>query len=142
MLNKKSKANLIIAKICLTMKNENFYSVGVSRAYYAIFQVTRFLLDKNGFDYKLFKMNDPIAMNQRDYAHGSIRNALEFFLLNNGFNSKNDLIFMRRMYTTFLKLYKWRLKGDYKDIVITKKNLEEAIKRAENFIDELKKYDL
>ena len=61
MLNKKSEANLDIAKICFEKEYKNFFSVGVSRAYYAIFQATKYLLEKNGFDYKLFKRNDPIA---------------------------------------------------------------------------------
>jgi len=141
MLNKKSTANLVIAKLCLKMRSEGFYSVGESRVYYAIYQAAKYLLVKNNFDYKLFKMNDPRAKGQRDYAHGSISIALEYFLLSNGFNSQDDLRFIGDMYTTFRKLYNWRIKGDYEDDVITKKILKEAIKRAEKFINELKKYN-
>jgi len=56
MLNKKSKANLTIARLCLKMKGEVFRSIGASRAYYAIFQATKYLLVKNCFDYKKFKL--------------------------------------------------------------------------------------
>jgi len=73
MLNKKSKANLRIAKLCLNIKNKFFYSVGASRAYYAIFQATKYLLVKNCFDYKKFKLDNPRVRKQRDYAHGNIR---------------------------------------------------------------------
>ena len=140
MLNKKSEANLETAKLCFEKEAESFYSVGVSRAYYAIFQMTKYLLEKNSFDYKLFKKNDPVAKKKRDYAHGSISSALEHFLLNNGFNSQDDLKFIDDMHSTFLKLYSWRIEGDYKEIVISEENLQEAIKRAEILINELKKY--
>ena len=100
----------------------------------------KFFLEKNCFDYKQFKKSDPIAKNQRDYAHGSIRRALEYFLLNNGFKTEDDLIFIERMRSTFKKLYNWRRQGDYQEIVISKKNLKKAIVRAEMFISELKKY--
>ena len=46
MLNKKSEANLETAKLCFEKENESFYSVGVSRAYYAISQATKYLLKK------------------------------------------------------------------------------------------------
>ena len=142
MLNKKSETNLVVAKLCFEKEDVSFYSVGVSRAYYAIFQQTKYLLEKNCFDYKQFKKRDPIAKKQRDYAHGSIRRALEYFLRANGFNSQEDLIFIDDMYKTFNKLYNLRLKGDYEEIIINKENLEEAIERAEMFINELKKYNL
>ena len=140
MMNKKSEANLEIAVTCLEKDDENFYSVGASRAYYAIFQAAKYLLEKNSFDYKLFKRNEPKAIKQRDYAHGSIRMALAYFLLNNGFNNKDDLIFIKKMRSTFNELYNLRLEGDYEKTVISKKSLKKAIKRAEKFIDELKKY--
>ena len=56
MLNKKSEANLIIAKLCLNMKGGVFHSIGASRAYYAIFQETKYLLEKKCFDYTKFKI--------------------------------------------------------------------------------------
>ena len=141
MLNRKSTANLETAKFCFEKEDENFYSVGASRAYYAIFQATKFFLEKNSFDYKLFKTAEPKARRQRDYAHGSIRIALAYFLLNNGFNAEEDLIFIKKMYKTFRKLYHWRIEGDYKEAAISKKSLKDAITRAEMFINELKKYD-
>jgi len=141
MLHEKSEANLEIAIFCLSKQKESFYSVGVSRAYYAIFQETKNFLVKNSFDYKLFKRNDSIAINQADYAHGSIRSALEYFLRTNGFNSKDDLIFIMRVRSTFYKLYNWRIEGDYNETVITKENLEDAIESAEKFINGLKKYN-
>ena len=141
MLNKKSEANLEIAAACLGMDDENFYSAGISRAYYAIFQATKFFLVKNSFDYSLFKRNVPKARGQRDYAHGTISMALEYFLLNSGFNNEKDLIFIKRMRSTFRRLYNWRVEGDYQDTVISKKNLNRAIKGVEKFINELKKYD-
>ena len=141
MLNKKSEANLQIAKLCLEKQDENFFSVGVSRAYYAIFQETKYLLEKNYFDYKKFKRNEPRARAQRDYAHGSISIALAHFLRINGFNSQDDLRFIDEIYITFNRLYNWRLKGDYEKIVISKKNLKDAIELAEIFINELKKYN-
>jgi len=141
MLNKKSEANLEIAKLCLEKEDENFFSAGVSRVYYAIFQAAKYLLEKNCFDYKKFKRNEPIAKAQRDYAHGSIRIALEYFLLNNGFNEQDDLIFIKEMYSTFRKLYSWRIDGDYEKIAISKKDLKDAIKLAEIFINKLKKYN-
>ena len=141
MLDKKSEANLEIAKVCLDKGSEVFYSVGVSRAYYAIFQATKNFLVKKCFDYKKFKKNDPIAKSQRDYAHGSIRRALKYFLQINGFDSQDDLRFIDEMLSTFNKLYIWRLQGDYEERIIYKIVLEAAIKRAERFIDELKKYD-
>ena len=63
MLDQKSEANLETAKLCFEKEAENFYSVGVSRAYYAIFQAAKFLLDKNGFDYKQFKEQKYLLMN-------------------------------------------------------------------------------
>jgi uncharacterized protein (UPF0332 family) len=148
MLNKKSgsEAKLIIAKLCLDKKlaetDLDFFSVGVSRAYYAIFQATKYLLVKNSFDYKKFKMNNPIAKYQRDYAHGSIGRALQNFLLNNGFNSQDDVNFIKEIHSTFQELYSWRLQGDYEEAVISKKNLEDSIGIAEMFINKLKKYNL
>ena len=141
MLNKKSEANLETAKLCLKKEDVNFYSVGVSRAYYSIFQAAKYLLAKNGFDYKLFKTIEPRAGRQRDYAHGSIRIALEYFLLNSGFNAEENLIFIIKMHKTFRKLYHWRIVGDYKEEAISKKSLKSAIVSAEMFINELKKYD-
>jgi len=141
MLNKKSTANLETAKFCLEKKDRNFYSVGASRAYYAIFQAAKFFLEKNSFDYELFKKNEPRARRQRDYAHGSIKIALAYFLQSNGFNNQEDLIFIKKMYSIFNRLYNLRLKGDYKEDVINKKDLKQAIKSAELFINELKKYD-
>ncbi|MCL2155796.1 MAG: HEPN domain-containing protein [Leptospirales bacterium] len=141
MLNKKSEANLEIAVVCLDKNDEKFFSVGASRAYYAIFQATKYLLVKKSFDYKKFKKNVPIAKKQRDYSHGSIGAALEYFLLNNGFNSQDDLIFIKEMHSTFIKLYDWRRQADYEKAVITKRNLEEAIEKAEMFINKLKKYN-
>ena len=99
------------------------------------------MLVKNCFDYRKFKLDNPRARKQRDYAHESIRNALESFLLNNGFNKQGDLIFIKEMYATFKKLYLWRIQADYKEIVISKKNLEEAVERAEMLIYKLKKYN-
>ena len=141
MLNKKSEANLEIAKLCLEKENENFYSVGASRAYYAIFQATKNLLEKSCFDYKQFKKNDPIANVQRDHAHGSMRRALEHFLRTNGFLEQDDLIFIKETHQTFKKLYNWRLKGDYYEAVIYRQILKNAIERAEMFINNLKKYN-
>ena len=141
MLNKKSEANLETAKFCLEKKDRSFYSVGASRAYYAIFQATKFFLVLNSFDYKQFKTAEPRARRQRDYAHGSISMALEYFLHTNGFNSEGDLRFIDKMYTTFYRLYNLRLKGDYKEAVINKKDLKKAIVSAEMFITELKKYN-
>jgi len=141
MLNKKSEANLEIARVCLEKKDEAFYSVGASRAYYAIFQATKHFLVEKCFDYKKFKKNDPVAKKQRDYAHGSIRRALKYFLRTNGFNSQDDLRFINEMLSTFNKLYDWRIHGDYKEKIIYKIYLKAAIERAERFINELKKYD-
>ena len=123
------------------MENKTFHSVGASRAYYAIFQATKYLLEKKCFDYTKFKLDTPSARRHSDYAHGSIRNALIYFLLNNGFNKQDDLVFINEMSTAFKKLYKWRIQADYEDGVISKKNLGEAIERAEMFINKLKKYD-
>jgi len=141
MLNKKSEVNLEIAEACLEMRNEIFYSAGASRAYYAIFQATKYLLVKKCFDYKEFKINNRNAREQRDYAHGSIREALEYYLLKNGFNSEDDLIFIEEMNSTFKKLYYWRLQSDYEETVISKKDLEYAIEKAKLFINKLKKYN-
>ena len=140
MLNKKSKANLEIAKICLEKNDEVFYSVGVSRAYYAIFQITKNFLVKKCFDYNSFKMNNPRISKQRDYSHDSIKKALKYFLLNNRFNNQDDLIFIKEMYATFYKLHNLRLLADYEDACISKKYLEESITSAEMFINKLKKY--
>ena len=87
------------------------------------------------------KKFEPRAKRQRDYAHGSISMALEYFLQTNGFNSQDDLRFIDEMYTIFYILYSLRIKGDYKKNVISKNNLKKAIVRAEMFINELKKYD-
>ena len=141
MLDKKSKANLEIAVVCLDKKDESFFSVGASRAYYAIFQATKYLLVKNCFDYKKFKINNPHVSKQRDYSHESIRKALKYFLLNNGFNNQDDLVFIKEMNATFQKLHNWRILADYEQDVINKKDLEEAIKNAAMFINKLKKYD-
>ena len=141
MLDKKSKANLKIAKLCLYMKDEVFYSVGASRTYYTIFQATKNFLVKKCFDYKSFKINNPRISKQRDYSHDSIRKALKYFLLNNGFNNQDDLIFIKEMCATFNKLHRWRILADYKDAFISKKYLEEAITGAEMFINNLKKYN-
>ena len=141
MLNKKSEANLEIAKSCLEKQNGAFFSVGVSRAYYAIFQATKYLLVKNNFDYKEFKKNSPGAKRQRDYAHGSIKIALEYFLRTNGFNSQDDLEFIKEMYSTFIKLYDLRIRGDYEKEIVYKIYLKAAIQRAEKFISKLQKYN-
>ena len=141
MLNKKSEANLEIAKLCLEKEDENFFSIGVSRAYYAIFQAAKNVLVKNSFDYKQFKLNEPRVRKQMDYAHGSISIALAYFLLNSGFNSQDDLKFIDDMYSTFNKLYNLRREGDYEEIVISKKNLKNAIEIAEMFINKLKRYN-
>ena len=141
MLDKKSEANLEIAAACLVMRDEIYYSAGASRAYYAIFQATKYLLVKNNFDYKKFKKNVPELNKQRDYAHGSIGIALEYFLRTNGFNCQEDLIFIKEMYSTFNKLYDWRREGDYTETVINKEDLDDAIERAEMFINKLKKYN-
>ena len=99
------------------------------------------MLVKNCFDYRKFKLDNPRARKQRDYAHESIRNALESFLLNNGFNKQGDLIFIKEMCATFNKLYNLRILADYEDVCISKKYLEESIIRAEMFINKLKKYN-
>jgi len=140
MLDKKSEANLEIAKVCLEKKDEVF-SIGASRAYYAIFQVTKNFLVKKCFDYNSFKINNPRISNQRDYSHESIRKALKYFLLNNGFNYQDDLIFIKEMNATFQKLYNLRILADYEDAYISKKYLEETIISAEMFIRKLKKYN-
>ena len=141
MLNKKSEANLEIAVVCLDKKDASFFAVGISRAYYAIFQATKYFLEKNDFDYGEFKKKDSILQNQRDYSHGGIRKALAYFIQSKGFNSQDDLKFINEMLLTFYKLYNWRRKGDYEEGSIYKKDLKIAIKRAERFIRELKKYD-
>jgi len=46
------------------------------------------------------------------------------------------------MYSTFHKLYDWRVRADYEEEIIYKEDLKIAIKRAERFISGLKKYDL
>ena len=46
------------------------------------------------------------------------------------------------MYSTFNRLYNWRLEGDYGETIISKKDLKKAIVRAELFINELKKYSI
>jgi len=141
MLDKKSEANLEIAKVCLDKNAESYFSVGVSRAYYAVFQATKYLLVKNNFDYKKFKKNNPKANKQRDYAHGSIKAALEYFLRTKGFNSQDDLRFIKEMYSTFIKLYDLRIRGDYEEEIVYKIYLKAAIKRVEKFISELQKYN-
>ena len=141
MLDEKSEANLEIAIVCLDKQDEVFYSVGVSRAYYSIFQATKYFLEKRSFDYKKFKKNDPIAKNQRDYAHGSIGIALKYFLQTNGFDCQDDLRFINDITTTFNKLYNWRRQGDYEERIIYKTILEVAVKRAKRFISGLKKFD-
>jgi len=141
MLNKKSEANLEIAKVCLDKREQSFFSVGVSRAYYAVFQATKYFLIKKSFDYNEFKKNNPFANKQRDYSHGSIRIALKYYLQTKGFNSLDDLRFIKDINRTFQKLYDWRVWGDYEETAISKKDLKIAIKRAERFINELKKYN-
>jgi uncharacterized protein (UPF0332 family) len=142
MLNKKSEANLKIATACLQEKDNSYYSVGASRAYYAVFQATKWFLEKNNFDYEQFKNNNHIAKWQKNYAHGTIGIALETFLKYKGFNSNNnDLLFIKKIRTNFRKLYSLRLEGDYEGSVIRKKDLKKAINRAEMFINELKKYN-
>jgi len=141
MLNKKSEANLEIAIVCLDKKDESFFSVGASRAYYAIFQATKWLLVKNNLDYNELKKNNPNVNKQSDYGDVSIIIALIYFLRTNGFDSKDDLIFINELYVTFTKLFFWRLRADYEETVISKKNLEKIIKSAEIFINKLKKYN-
>ena len=81
MLNKKSTANLETAKFCLERKKRNFYSVGVSRTYYAIFQATKNLLVKHCFDYKQFKTTEPKVRRQRDYAHWKHKNSIKILFV-------------------------------------------------------------
>lgn len=142
MLYQKSIANLEVAKLCLD-KKEIFFSVGISRAYYAIFQAAKWLLKENFFDYDKFRKENPNPnlKDQIDYSHGSIRLALEDFLKKNGFNKNNDFIFIRKMSTAFQDLYGLRRLADYENDSIAKKDLEDSIKKAEMIIDKLKGYN-
>ena len=45
------------------------------------------------------------------------------------------------MYATFHKLYNLRIEGDYRETVIGKESLKDAIERAEVSINGLKKYN-
>jgi len=45
------------------------------------------------------------------------------------------------VYSTYRKLYAWRIDGDYEKTSISKKDLKDAIELAEIFINELKKYN-
>ncbi|MBP7582407.1 MAG: hypothetical protein KBA61_00120 [Spirochaetes bacterium] len=144
MLIKKAKANLDIARYCAGCSDVSYYSVGASRAYYSIFQSAKSILQNGSFDYFSFLNTIPKRKeydhdNHKPYSHGTISSALCTYISKRPkYIEETHKYLQFQINATFSALYSLRVQADYegKDIEIS--ILNDAIKKAEKLISDLK----
>ena len=113
---KKAKETLEVSK--LNYENE-CYSDSVNRSYYAIFHAVRALLVLEGVEFK--KHSAVISHFQQYYIKTKIFNYKFSDIIKNAFEIRNE--------------------SDYEDFyVLSKKDTEQQIENAAEFIDEIEKY--
>lgn len=123
----KSKENLEVAKDCLV---RSYYNVGASRTYYSIFLKAKSYLINNNFDYEKFLLE--CNSKERVFSHGTIRGAL-----NDCLKKKGKIAVCIVIQKNWTDLYKKRIIADYKDKSITKTELQNCVKHAEEIINML-----
>lgn len=97
----KIEENKRVLKKCTDI---NAYNVGASRSYYCAFLSMKNFLTSKNFDYKFF-LKEIGRQDEREYSHGTIKQALFRCLLSNGYtlreisslNKIDNLYFKRRI---------------------------------------------
>jgi hypothetical protein len=78
-LQAKSEENLALVEACL--KRQSFYTAAAGRAYYAVFQRMKHILETEGFNYPGFFSKRNLK-NERPFSHGTIVSALQDHITN------------------------------------------------------------
>ncbi len=118
-LNEKSKIELAAA--CL--KRSEFFTAVIGRTYYAVFLMVKHYLAGEYFDYKKFLKENKYEEREREYSHGTLRQALSGYLFDKGYKYQ-ELILL----TKIDQLYNIRRKADYRPEKIWKTVLMTPLK--------------
>jgi len=120
-LFEKAVENKEVAEIC---KNKRKYNVGVSRAYYAVFQMAKHIMQKDHFDYEGFLSRKNPERTTYAYSHSTMCSALKWYLVHQKKINKSDLDEL----AAWGGLYERRLKADYEDSEIGIDCMEKSIR--------------
>ena len=120
-------------------RSRNFEAVA-GRAYYAVFQKAKHILEAESFDYPAFLQRHGLAGRERVYSHGTIVPA---FIEHIRQTRKVVVLQKLKELGPLDELYQIRRKADYfSDFEIDGPTLEECYRRANNMlasIDELRR---
>jgi hypothetical protein len=123
-LLEKSDENVRVARKCLQMKT---YNAGISRAYYAAFQMVEYVLENSPtFDYEGFLIANTIDRNH--IPHGKMQKAMTNFLL-----ARTKKVNLGKV-NVYDNLYYKRIKADYSGKMFFEPDLIEGLKEMEIII--------
>lgn len=123
MLDGKSQENKTAADLC---KKASLFNAGASRAYYAIYQIAKHILDTKKYDYKAFIEQNHLN-GTKPYSHGTMPSALVDCIKNNFPKSKEQEKCIHAINVYMNSLYAYRVKADYKNENLTQTELNIAI---------------
>lgn len=133
MLLKKSIANLNVAECCCNHNVDEIFTIGASRAYYAVYQKMKSIMLGNKSFYEdylhIHKLKDA-----RLYSHKNIYFAIVELLKN---KKIIDEITGAMIVAKFQELYHYRIIADYDNKCIDKKTLEKCIDNAKTILNKL-----
>ncbi len=123
MLDVKSQENKTAADLCL---KSALFNAGASRAYYAIYQIAKHILDTKNYDYKAFIEQNHLN-GTKPYSHGTMPFALVDCIKNNFPKSKEREKCISAINVYMNSLYTYRVKADYREENLTQTELNIAI---------------
>ena len=128
-LNKKSRDNIQLVQSCLS--RNRYYTAVAGRAYYAVFQLLKYFLIQEEFDYREFL--DDIGSGDREFSHGTIKRAVFKQFMSKGCRLQEISILNQ-----IDQLYRTRRKADYDTVEISKIRLKQCYKSAVNIMEYIK----
>lgn len=132
MLLKKSIANLNVAECCCNHNIDEIFTIGASRAYYAVYQKMKFIMSNNEIFYKNYLRT--FKSHNKLYRHKNIYYATVELLKN---KKIIDEISGAMIVAKFQELYRYRIIADYDNKCIDKKTLEKCIDNAKTILNKL-----
>jgi uncharacterized protein (UPF0332 family) len=134
-LHEKSKENMDLIRSCV--RREKNYNAVAGRAYYAVFQRLKHVLESEGFDYAAFLQRSNSS--DRAYSHGTIVRAFMDHVSTR--RKRTALVDMQRL-MSIDALYIMRRRSDYESgYEVSKPNLERYLSMTEDILSAIERLD-
>ncbi len=119
---------MALVEVCLRRKE--FFTVVIGRTYYAVFLKIKHYLTETGFNYDKFLIDNEYKGKEREFSHGTLKQALSGYLFDKGYKYQ-ELQLLNKVD----ELYTIRRKADYKKEKMAFYDLKSSFNDASEVIE-------